>query len=330
MKYVYGNNQGIFNNTKWADITVKFGLEQLIKKPTRISKSSSTIIDHIYTNCRDNIKEIFISELAISDHFPVCLTYFTNSSIAKKSNHIVIKYRSFKKFDETAFQSDLLHSDLEYLETVVEPNDALNVFYDILNNTLSKHAPMKEKRVKYKHQVDWFTAEIKSNILERDYCKKVGNHSKYKILRNKISTLLKKSKRDFFNNAIKDNKDSSYLWKNLKDISNLNHPNKIELPQKLFISDAEVDGNLNIVNELNKHFISISNIITKTSFSNKNFFDLKKHLDSKLESNTFYITFITPFEVRKIIDKLDINKSTGLDGIGPRILKYCGILLHHV
>ena len=160
------------------------------------------------------------------------MTYFTNSSIAKKSNHIVIKYRSFKKFNETAFQSDLLNSDLEYLETVIDPNDALNVFYDILNIILSKHAPIKEKRVKHKHQVDWFTAEVKSNILERDYCNKVGNHFKYKIIRNKILSLLKKSKRDFFYNAIKDNKDPSYLWKNLKDISNLNHPNKIELPQK--------------------------------------------------------------------------------------------------
>ena len=160
------------------------------------------------------------------------MTYFTNLSLSKKSNHTIIKYRSFKKFDELAFQSDLLYSGLEYLETVIDPNDALNVFYDILNITLSKHAPIKEKRVKHKHKLDWFTAEIKSSILERDYCKKVGNHSKYKIIRNKISSLLKKSKRDFFNNAIKDNKDPSYLWKNLKDISNLNHPNKIELPQK--------------------------------------------------------------------------------------------------
>ena len=84
------------------------------------------------------------------------------------------------------------------------------------------------------------------------------------------------------------------------------------------ISDVEVDDNLNIVNELNKHFINISNIITKTSFSNKNFSDLKNQLDSKLESNIFDINFITPFEVRKIIDKLNINKSTGLDGIGKK------------
>jgi hypothetical protein len=324
INYVNRNSQEIFNNTKWADITVKFGLEQLVKTPTRISKSSSTIIDHIYTNCSYKIKEVFVSELAISDHFPICLTFSTIVNISKKSKHDVIKYRSFKKFDENAFQSDLLYSGLEYLETVINPNDALNIFYDILNKTLSKHAPIKEKRVKYEHQVDWFNEEIKTSIRERDYYKKIGNHSQYKTLRNKIPTLIKKSKRNFFNNAIKDNKDSSYLWKNLKDISNLNHTNRIELPQKLMISGVEIGDDLNIVKELNKHFISISNIVTKTSFSNKNFLDLKKHLDLKLENITFDIKFITPFEVRKIIDKLNINKSTGLDGIGPRILKYCG------
>ena len=66
-------------------------------------------------------------------------------NISKKCKHDVIKYRSFKKFDENAFQSDLLYSGLEYLETVINPNDALNIFYDILNKTLSKHAPIKEK-----------------------------------------------------------------------------------------------------------------------------------------------------------------------------------------
>lgn len=38
----------------------------------------------------------------------------------------------------------------------------------------------------------------------------------------------------------------------------------------------------------------------------------------------FEIDFITPFEVKKLIDKLDANKATGIDGIGPKILKSCG------
>jgi len=36
------------------------------------------------------------------------------------------------------------------------------------------------------------------------------------------------------------------------------------------------------------------------------------------------IKYIYTFEVRKIIYKLDINKSTGNDGIGPKRLKHCG------
>ena len=61
--------------------------------------------------------------------------------------------------------------------------------------------PFKEKRVKYEHQPDWFSTEIKSIIQERDHCKKKGNHDMYKILRNKSSYLIKKSKRDFFNSV---------------------------------------------------------------------------------------------------------------------------------
>ena len=68
-------------------------------------------------------------------------------------------------------------------------NDALNV---LLIRVLSKHAPIKEKRVKREHQPEWFSDEIKKLIHERDYLKKKGYHDKYKILRNKVSAFIKK------------------------------------------------------------------------------------------------------------------------------------------
>ena len=42
-------NDGLisFSNEKWSDIVNKFGLIQLITAPTRVTKNSSTIIDHI-------------------------------------------------------------------------------------------------------------------------------------------------------------------------------------------------------------------------------------------------------------------------------------------
>ena len=92
---------------------------------------------------------------------------------------------------------------------------------------------MKEKRVKREHQPGWFTDEIKSLIHDRDKCRNTGKTEQYKILRNKISSMIKRSKKDFFNKAIKDNKNQTFLLKHLKYISNLNQTNTTTLPLKL-------------------------------------------------------------------------------------------------
>ena len=53
-----------------------------------------------------------------------------------------------------------------------------------------------------------------------------------------------------------------------------------------------------------------------------NFEYIKKFVDSKVDNNVFYsIPEINIAFVRKYILNLDISKSTGLDDIGPRILK---------
>ena len=141
--------------------------------------------------------------------------------------------------------------------------------------------------------------------------------------------MIKKSKKNFYNNAIKENKSPTFIWKNIQSITNLGQESKngVLLPENLLIKEQNITGQLTIMNELNKHFVNISNIITKTNFVKENFSELKCKLDTKLRNIEFKVQPITPFEVRKIIDKLEINKSTGLDGIGPRILKYCGDII---
>ena len=54
-----------YSNQKWSDITIKYGLEQLINHLTRVSKLSSSIIDHIETTNVNHISDIFISELSL-------------------------------------------------------------------------------------------------------------------------------------------------------------------------------------------------------------------------------------------------------------------------
>ena len=49
---------------------------------------------------------------------------------------------------------------------------------------------------------------------------------------------------------------------------------------------------------------------------------ITRYVDNKIPSNTFFtIPHITPEQVTNYINNLDCSKATGLDGIGPRILK---------
>ena len=217
-----------------------------------------------------------------------------------------------------------MFSGLHEIDMITNPDIALNRFYDIVNNTLSNHAPLREKRVKRDHQPDWFTDDILATIHDRDKCRKSGKIDQYKILRNKACSMIKRSKKDFFNDAIRENKNQTYLWKNLKDVTNLNKANSIIMPQRIINNDSVIDGSLNILNELNRHFVNISHILDRTAFVQSNFSKMERNLNEKLCNYVFEIKYITPYEIRKIIDKLDTSKATGLDGIGPKILKHCG------
>ena len=68
-------------NNKWMNLIQLFDLTQLISSPTRITQSSSSIIDHVYTSNPEYITESFVPHYAISDHFPVCFTRKVMSKI---------------------------------------------------------------------------------------------------------------------------------------------------------------------------------------------------------------------------------------------------------
>ena len=50
------------------DIADLYNLSQLINEPTRITASSATLIDHIFTNSLDRVVCSGVSHISISDH----------------------------------------------------------------------------------------------------------------------------------------------------------------------------------------------------------------------------------------------------------------------
>jgi hypothetical protein len=90
-------------------------------------------------NSHTSVCNIFVSNLSISDHFPVCFIRTVKSRV-KRGFLKTMKYRSFKTFNEQSFHTDLARSSLESVEYIVDPNLALQTFCSIVKDIISKHA----------------------------------------------------------------------------------------------------------------------------------------------------------------------------------------------
>ena len=145
--------------------------------------------------------------------------------------------------------------------------------------------------MKHVHKPTWLTDEIILAIHKRDKLHKQGKMEEYKVLRNKINAMMKKSKKNVFNNAIKDGKSTKHLWNNIKSVSN-NSDNNCVVPNSISI-DTHDDFTC-ALNSLNQHFIDISDIVSKSKFDNDSFQDLENKLYYKLKMNMFEREYITP------------------------------------
>ena len=310
-------------NTKWLNMIQLFDLYQLITESTRITPTTSTLIDHVYTTAQANITESFVSDLSISDHLPVCVTRRVSSKISKKE-HISASYRSFKHFDEDLFLQELT-TDLETFHPHhLNVDDDFVLWFSLILKHLDIHAPIKTKRVKTKRLPYWFTPEIAEIQKRRDTSKRLKRWDDYRKFRNKTRQLIKQAKRKYFSESVNNCKDTKAIWKHLRAVTTGSKSSPSNLPSEIIINNERITGSENIASTLNKYFASVAEQFqdNNSNVSNSDHDKIRHFVNSKVPSNTsFNIPFITNEQVSTYIKRLDSSKATGLDGLGPRLLK---------
>ena len=216
-----------------------FDLTQIVSAPTRVTQTSSTVIDHIYTSNPENISETIVPYYAMSDHFPVCFSRKVNTKILKP-NHITTSYRCFKKFDENLFLTDL-SSCLEHFKSDRSTvNEDFAAWHSMFIQCLDKHAPIKIKRVKFSRLPAWYVPEIGEARKLRDKYKHLKNWPEYKKYRNKTRNLIRDAKHKHFTDSIETSKSTCSIWKHLSAINKgLKSLAKI-LPNELLINNERI------------------------------------------------------------------------------------------
>ena len=198
-------------------------------------------------------------------------------------------------------------------------NVSMENFVNNINDLLDKHVPFKKIskcELKFKTNA-WITAALQKSIsiknaLFKRYIKlkspvrKNEVHQQYKYYRNLLSTLMKTSKQNYYEQFFKNNLNNlKNIWKGIRSWIAVKHssaPNIHMLTHK----GAAVTNPLDIDNIFNDNFSSITEK-TKANikFSNKSFQDFLHYPNDK----SLFITPTDAHEVNLIIPSLHSDQS---------------------
>ena len=147
-------------------ISDTYHLSQIINEPTRITLTSSTLINVIFTNDPNRIVSSGVSHVGISDH---SLVYAIRKfAIPTMNMHRYITTRSFKHFDADAFRADLTSIDWSSIDDSDSLDDMLETWVTLFSEVANAHAPMRTRRVRSKKS-PWLSPEIKQLINNRNH-----------------------------------------------------------------------------------------------------------------------------------------------------------------
>ena len=98
-----------------------YQLSQVINKPTRITGTSSTLIDLFITNNPDSIVNSGVCTLSISDHN---LVYAVRKIGILRKNPKYVETRNFKHFKANSFKIDLINAQWPVINRISCVNEA--------------------------------------------------------------------------------------------------------------------------------------------------------------------------------------------------------------
>ena len=131
--------------TRYSNTLDMFGLQQIVTKPTRVTRTSRTLIDYIITNYPKRISATDVIPTSIvSDHdAPFACTNVRVNRYQPRYKYI----RNMKTFDEQEFISDLDTLPLNIVSSSDDLEEQLEYLNSMFKECLERHAPLRRVRV---------------------------------------------------------------------------------------------------------------------------------------------------------------------------------------
>ena len=300
------------------NLFLSYHFYNLINKPTRVSENKSSIIDNIYTNVSKTlVNGIFKTDF--SDHYSIfCVTDLVKPL---KKNKTIIK-REFNAHNIRKFNETLYQTDWGPVYNLEDFNESYSYFQKQFDYALNLHFPLKTVEIKYNNRVPYITRGIRQSIKQKHklydiYFKNPTdlNKANYKIHRNKLTSLLRITERNFHEEQLEINvNDSTKCWKIIKEAVGQN--SVINDDNSTFhINGNDVNDKQIITDEFNDYFVNVGPNLASNINNTSNPIEYVNDI-----LNSISIPTITESEVTDILLSLK-NSSAGYDELPAHILK---------
>lgn len=301
-----------------------------ITRPTRVTSCSSSLIDNIFSNIIDTCILSGILYNDISDHLPI----FAVLPISVKQTKCIYnnynatinnKRRVLNNETIMAFKQSLQQQDWNEILEEQDTNRAYDKFLFIFINLLNYNCPIIQQypTKRLSNSSPWMTNGLlnackKKNVLYRNYIKKRSpqTEAKYKTYKNKLTTVLRKCKKEYYQTLLEKNKNNiKGIWSVLNGLFRKN--SKTTCTTEHYICNGETISNMNeVVNEFNNYFVNIGPELARKIVATGS--TLKP---TPVCANSFFLKPVDENEIVKIVSKFKNKRSTDCDGLDMALIK---------
>ena len=201
----------------------------LITKPTRVTSTTATLIDHILTNnFVDDMMHIQgILCTPISDHYAVFHVACNAKTEHDKTDMPLLK-RNIGQRNITKFISEMNMVDWQFVLTETDTQSAYSKFHEVISTKYNACFPYRKIFKKYSKNKPWLSTALKESIKIKNklYVKSKSssgseNVSFYKKYRNKLNQLIRSAERKHFHDVLLEHKSNlKKSWQVIKTVIN--------------------------------------------------------------------------------------------------------------
>lgn len=319
-------------NVNWEDkgtskslqgVSNKYDLTQLIKGPTRITLSSKTQIDLIFSNKLGRVTKSFNMVTGLSDHnLTLIARKLTKSRFHLKPNTKSSQLRIPKR-DVDEFDREIKNINWDQIMAGADVDKDTNVLLSKIQNLTKQLLKKSKSKGNSRYTLPWISSDIRRLMKERDNALKhfpksnsLTDRHIFVSLRNRVIKEIRIAKSNFFVDLLQDAKGNHKLvWDCLHKLTGKGH-NKATKQLEIKDNGTLYKELAEIVTIFNSHFVNSVRLTVHSPISGPLHFS-----PIDVSQPVFTLTDISEPKVKSIITSIKNSKSKDIFGLDSMFLK---------